>query len=504
MDPNLSYLLNFLRKCAVEEAKSAPERAQKDHTKHAGECRQEEEKRSSGGTWNIPQEFVETEMQRIATESFFLSGVYWTLCGISLFCSSAEGFRELLVQASETSSESIAALVRKCARADGGFAPSPDPVQSAHVLSTLSAVQVDVILRGHTGAVRAAPSSVSVFGHEAEKASTMSSQTVSVSVCREKTVAFCLSLQHKKEGFFAPSIERPGDSDVRFTYCALATLTLLGANPCAPSCYKETNCKKLEELTEMRVEWESLRVWLWGCLTEEGGFGASPGDEAHAGHTFCALASLALIGGFDSIPFGQKSSSSSSPGGDPGGGTEVKMRIRKIWRWLSRRQHLTEGGLTGRPSKHADVCYTWWVLASLSILLEYGVRGDIPRTFYFGGEETVGSNGGETASGAARFPSSLDLPAVHRFIQESQRPQKGGIARDPAHQQVPDPFHTFLGLAGLSLIRRQLQETERNTGAPEEEKGKVGKFSSRIEPAELQPVDPLLALPARSVVGSVR
>lgn len=35
--------------------------------------------------------------------------------------------------------------------------------------------------------------------------------------------------------------------------------------------------------------------------------------------------------------------------------------------WLCERQ-LPSGGLNGRPEKLPDVCYSWWVLASLTML----------------------------------------------------------------------------------------------------------------------------------------
>lgn len=35
--------------------------------------------------------------------------------------------------------------------------------------------------------------------------------------------------------------------------------------------------------------------------------------------------------------------------------------------WLCERQ-LPAGGLNGRPEKLPDVCYSWWVLSSLTIL----------------------------------------------------------------------------------------------------------------------------------------
>merc|ERR1711957_1159956 len=35
--------------------------------------------------------------------------------------------------------------------------------------------------------------------------------------------------------------------------------------------------------------------------------------------------------------------------------------------WLGERQ-CDSGGMGGRPEKQADVCYSWWILSSLSIL----------------------------------------------------------------------------------------------------------------------------------------
>lgn len=35
--------------------------------------------------------------------------------------------------------------------------------------------------------------------------------------------------------------------------------------------------------------------------------------------------------------------------------------------WLAERQ-LPSGGLNGRPEKLQDVCYSWWVMASLRII----------------------------------------------------------------------------------------------------------------------------------------
>lgn len=36
-------------------------------------------------------------------------------------------------------------------------------------------------------------------------------------------------------------------------------------------------------------------VMMFRCQTYEGGFGGTPGSEAHGGYTFCAVAGLAIL-----------------------------------------------------------------------------------------------------------------------------------------------------------------------------------------------------------------
>lgn len=87
--------------------------------------------------------------------------------------------------------------------------------------------------------------------------------------------------------------------------------------------------------------------------------------------------------------------------------------------WLCERQ-LPCGGLNGRPEKKEDVCYSWWVLSCLSIL------GKIDW---------------------------IDTVALERFILKCQDTDDGGIADRPG--DMADVFHTFFGLAGLSLMGRK-------------------------------------------------
>jgi protein farnesyltransferase subunit beta len=43
--------------------------------------------------------------------------------------------------------------------------------------------------------------------------------------------------------------------------------------------------------------------FIVSCQTYEGGMGAYPGNEAHGGYTFCALAALVILGKTNRINF---------------------------------------------------------------------------------------------------------------------------------------------------------------------------------------------------------
>lgn len=176
---------------------------------------------------------------------------------------------------------------------EGGFAGSPG--HDAHVLYTYSAVQTlalcGVDLRG---------------------------------IARlDSLVQWVASLQAPDGSF---SCDEFGDPDTRFGYAALATLRLLG---------------RLDA-----VDTAAAVGYVRRCCTAEGAFGASPGAEAHAGQTFCCVASLAICGEVQAVA------------------TDPLLRM-----WLSERQN-ADGGASGRPGKRTDACYAWWVGATTAILSE--------------------------------------------------------------------------------------------------------------------------------------
>lgn len=135
-----------------------------------------------------------------------------------------------------------------------------------------------------------------------------------------------LKLKHPDGGF--KTCELVGEFDTRGVYCALSVASLLNI--------------LTDELTQNVVE------YLKRCQNYEGGFGGTPyTDEAHGGYTFCAVASLAILGALDEID------------------------IERLIEWCAARQCDKERGFCGRSNKLVDGCYSFWVGGVAAILEAY-------------------------------------------------------------------------------------------------------------------------------------
>lgn len=185
----------------------------------------------------------------------------------------------------------------------------------------------------------------------------------------EKVMRFVCGLQ-RGDGSFAG--DKWGEVDTRFSYCALLIAGILGRKD-------ELNVKTAVE-------------YVVSCVNFDGGFGCIPGAESHAGQVFCCVGALSLAGALERID------------------------VDLLGWWLCERQ-LECGGFNGRPDKREDVCYSWWVLASLAML---------GRVDWIDGGKLSG------------------------FIRRCEDEEEGGIADRPG--DMADVFHTFFGLAGLSLL----------------------------------------------------
>merc|ERR1711920_194264 len=141
-----------------------------------------------------------------------------------------------------------------------------------------------------------------------------------------------------------------------------------------------------------RIDVDALVQWILRCLNYDGAFGSVPRAESHAAYVFCAVQALALVDALDAVD------------------------LDMLGHWLCERQ-TPSGGFNGRPEKAPDVCYSWWILSALAT---------IDRAHWIDGKKLAG------------------------FIFEAQDVDDGGIADRPG--DVADVFHTFFGLAGLSLL----------------------------------------------------
>ncbi|ORX34942.1 terpenoid cyclases/protein prenyltransferase alpha-alpha toroid [Kockovaella imperatae] len=138
---------------------------------------------------------------------------------------------------------------------------------------------------------------------------------------------------------------------------------------------------------------DAARAMIRQCRTWEGGYAARPGIiEAQGGTTYCAMASLKLL--------------------EADGKADSTEDHEETLRWLLQRQI---GGFQGRPGKLEDVCYSFWCGGALSIL----GRSDL-----------------------------LDAQSDRTFLLSAQYPF-GGFGKEP--EDPPDPYHSYLALAALSM-----------------------------------------------------
>ncbi|EDR22868.1 geranylgeranyl transferase type-2 subunit beta, putative [Entamoeba dispar SAW760] len=237
---------------------------------------------------------------------------------------------------------------------------------------------------------------------------------------KERLSQFCMKCFDEKTGGFGGNIGY--DGHIYNTLSAIQVLCILGKRSLIPveqvanfikSCQREDGSFVADHWGESDnrfvycavlaltligkldvINTEAAVNYLMKCMNFDGAFGCIPGAESHAGQTFTVVACLALLNRLD-----------------------VLDKEKLAW-WLCERQTAT-GGLNGRPEKLPDVCYSWWVLTSLIIL------GKVDW---------------------------IDKDALEKFILQAQDMEDGGIADRPG--DCADIYHTYFGIAGLSLMRK--------------------------------------------------
>ena len=139
------------------------------------------------------------------------------------------------------------------------------------------------------------------------------------------------------------------------------------------------------------------------CQSYEGGFGGEPGNEAHGGYTYCAVAGLSLLRALHHAD------------------------VRALRGWVAARQLPLEGGLQGRTHKLVDSCYSFWIGAVARVLED-----------------------AEAAPGAPA-PCLLDAARLQSFLLAACQAPEGGMRDKPGKPR--DLYHTCYALSGLALAQ---------------------------------------------------
>lgn len=211
---------------------------------------------------------------------------------------------------------------------------------------------------------------------------------------------------------------------VAATYCALCCLLILGDDLSRVN--RKEICKSLKSIqledgccsaakygteNDMRflfcaaatsyilddfsgINIDKATEFILSSISYDYGIAQGPDLESHGGSTYCALATLALTTRLSSLTPTQQ---------------------LNIHRWLAFRQL---DGFQGRPNKPADSCYTFWVGAGLHIL---------------------GASVGD-----------ISEKALRTFVMMTEGSATGGFSKWINYP--PDPLHSYLALAGMSLL----------------------------------------------------
>ena len=235
---------------------------------------------------------------------------------------------------------------------------------------------------------------------------------------RTKLYDFFLSLKvwmkGSSRGYAGFRMHADGEIDVRGTYTVLAVARLLNI------------------LTPELVD--GVADFILACATYEGGFGGEPGNEAHGGYNFCALAGLLILGE-----------------------TEYsRIDLDAQEHWLMRRQMQIEGGFQGRTNKLVDACYSFWQGASASIVSIMRAKGtDISDLVKWRQQQRQESDtqGSYYLSKVRDSDGKLSFnqKKLQKYIIRCGQSDNGGLRDKPGKSR--DYYHSCYALSGLSIAQ---------------------------------------------------
>lgn len=239
--------------------------------------------------------------------------------------------------------------LKDCQHPDGGFGGGPN--QMPHLAATFAAV-----------------SALGVLG-------TLEAYAL---LNRSGLLAF-LNAMHQPDGSFI--MQTDGEACCRGCYCAVACGALTGL------------------LGQMDLD--GTAEFIAACQTYEGGIGAVPFAEAHAGYSYCGFAALSLMGKAELVD------------------------ARALAAFAARSQCLQSGGFRGRTNKLVDGCYSFWTGALFPL----------------------------TRACLADLPSFDGTKLQEYLLICAQNTSTGGLKDKPEKRE--DYYHTCYGLAGMALAQQE-------------------------------------------------
>ncbi|KAI1728502.1 prenyltransferase and squalene oxidase repeat domain-containing protein [Ditylenchus destructor] len=184
----------------------------------------------------------------------------------------------------------------------------------------------------------------------------------------------------KDDGSFCAFGFQNSENDMRFVYCAVAICFILND-------YSFINTEKLKH-------------FIRNSINYDGGIGQGPMYESHGGSTYCAIASLYMLGNlWDNSVI-------------------TKKQIERLKNWALLKQ---DEGFHGRTNKPDDSCYAFWIGATLSML----------NSQYL-----------------------VDETKVRSFLIRTQDELIGGFSK--YEDSTSDALHTYFSIAALSIFEEPL------------------------------------------------
>ncbi|KAG0067403.1 Geranylgeranyl transferase type-1 subunit beta [Linnemannia elongata] len=213
-------------------------------------------------------------------------------------------------------------------------------------------------------------------------------------VAKEPILKSLRKLQ-QPNGCFIPCIT-DYEPDMRFVYCAAAVSYILN--------------------DWSGVDKPALLNFIRESQTYEHGFAQSPRHEAHGGTTYCAIASLGLMGG---DAFLDQRTMVRQEGETDSEFEERRSRagfvdLEGTRRWCLQRQTT---GFQGRTNKPTDTCYSFWIGGAIAAMGSFDL---------------------------------VNFESNRGFLMETQHKAFGGFGKWV--DTYPDVLHSYMGIASLALM----------------------------------------------------